>query len=183
MKAEKEKLTIEESNFMTSFIWYKPKYKYHDPLTGLNAIHVSKLYIANNPHFLENNYFLNPVTKKWICWSEKFREELKQQFQVPMKESKKKDLKMKGKLLSNAIWKATKQLDRLTKLSNELDKIFPWSKGCISRKFIEDNCIYVMMKNSEHYVWLDREYNITEVDNYQLTKDDSDNYERHLDGK
>lgn len=99
-------------------------------------------------------------------------------------------MEMKGKFLGEAIWdakekrkNAQKLLDNLMRLSDELDKLYPWSEGCVSRKFIEDNCVHVITQTSEHYVWVDKDYDITETDNYQLIKDDSDNYERHNDGK
>ena len=81
--SNEEELTEQESNFINSFIWYKPNHGYLTPLTGLNAIHVSKLYTSDNPHFLRKNLFLNPLTNKWIEWTEKFRDELKKHYEVP----------------------------------------------------------------------------------------------------
>lgn len=78
-----KELTEQESNFMNSFIWYKPKYEYFNPLTGLNAINVSKFYEADSPHFLGENLFLNPFTNQWVEWTEEFRDELKKHYKVP----------------------------------------------------------------------------------------------------
>jgi len=80
-----KKPTEQESNFMNSFIWYKPKYEYFNPLTGLNAIHVCKLYEADSPYFLGENLFLNPFTNQWVEWTEEFRDKLKKHYAVPAK--------------------------------------------------------------------------------------------------